>query len=88
METIFQTGPGFFAANTAETRPEVPKGKLRVYCVRLEAYDLDDSEDDLDTSFSVLFAKAEGDPQIARTLLTLGETIKGNEAMLRKEAGI
>jgi hypothetical protein len=88
MNTVFQTGPGFFAANTNEGDSAVPKGRIRILCARLEAYDLEiKNESDMDDiKFEVLFAKAEGKPQLAKAMLALADAINGNRAMLEAEA--
>lgn len=83
MTTIFQSGPGLYAAETPEGNASVAPGTMRVYCARIEAYDLSASEQsDMDTSFHILFAKAENDPRIARALLKLGDTIAVNRTQL------
>lgn len=88
MKTAFQNGPGFFSASSHEHNPRVPAGMMRVYCVRLEAYDIDgnDPEDPgLETSFEVLFAQAEGHPEIAHMLLHLSKSIEANRELLEHE---
>jgi hypothetical protein len=84
MTTAFQTGPGLFAADSASHDTAIAAGKIRVYCVRVEAYDLDQREQsDLDMEFEILFAKAEKNPQIAKALLKLKEAISLNEPLLK-----
>lgn len=86
MTTAYQTGPGFYAANTKECDPTVPEGCVRIYCVRLEAYDLERKPDEegLDVSFEIIFAKAEKDRRLATALLALGRAIEGNRAKLER----
>ena len=82
MTSIIQTGPGFFAASTKKK-----EHVLRIYCARLEAYDLPLASDAMDNiQFEILFAKAEGQPEIATMLLELGRAIEGNKALLEQEA--
>jgi len=86
MTTAFQTGPGFYAANTRAVDKAIPAGVMRVYCARIEAYDLADDQVDLDTQFSLLVAMAEGKPQIAKALLSLADSIGGNRKTLEEFA--
>lgn len=88
MKTAFQTGPGFFAANDCRHEPAVPPGVMRVYCARLEAYDIEPekNQDDAETSFELLVAKAEGNPELARVLLRLKEALIGNSPLLERIA--
>lgn len=84
MTTAFQTGPGFFAAETSAYNKAIPPSSLRIYCARIEAYDLPEESADMDNiQFEILFAKAEKDPQIAHALLKLRDTINENEPLLR-----
>lgn len=72
-------------ALTDETNKTIPRGKMRIYCVRLEAYDLAMGETrDLETKFEVLFAQCEGKPEIAQMLLQLGESIESNRREIEK----
>jgi hypothetical protein len=83
MTTAFQTGPGFYAADTSDHRRNLPPNTMRVYCARLEAYDLPlGDRDSRNTEFQILFAQAEGNPDVARALLLLGRTIEGNRQLL------
>lgn len=87
MTTAFQTGPGFFAAMSHSHDKSVPLGFLRVFCARIEAYDLPKGSEVMDKiEFTVLFAMAEEDPRIAQALLYLGETIAGNRKALEEIA--
>ena len=83
MKTALSTGPGFFAADSSDHNPKVKKGKVRIYCAKIEVYDIDDSEADNNTVFEILFAKAEKDPLVAEALLKLGGTIQANEENLK-----
>lgn len=84
MKTAFQTGPGLYAANTNKVDRTIPKDVLRVYLIRMEAYDLTAGDDSMNNvQFQILFAMAENNPQIAQALLTLRDSINGNEATLR-----
>lgn len=87
MTTAFQTGPGFYAANTNVVDPSLPPGVVRFFCVRLEAYDVADDPDDEEIAFEIIFAKAEKNPQIAKALLDLARSIQMNEANLKEIAG-
>lgn len=40
MKTLLSTGPLLFAVRT-DQMPDVPKGKVRVWTVRYEAYEID-----------------------------------------------
>ena len=89
MTTAFQTGPGFYAANSKKSDQSIPAGKLRIYCARIEAYDMDltdDEEPALDTSFELLVAKSQGNPQIAKALLQLHKSLGGSLEVLKAEA--
>jgi hypothetical protein len=88
MTTAFQNGPGFYAARTSETNPRVQPGILRIYCARLEAYDIPAAAgmEDLETKFELLVAQAERDAEIARALLDLHESIGRNLDCIRKAA--
>lgn len=86
MKTAFQTGPGFYAADTDKHDRTLAKDTMRIYCVRLEAYDLANDQVDLDTQFTVLFGMVDTDPRLAKALLKLGEGIKANEAELKRVA--
>lgn len=83
MTTIFQTGPGFFSAVTNDKDRSVPVGKMRIYCARIEAYDLDQEERmDMDTNVTILFSMAEKDPKVALVPLRLGDAIGRNRKNL------
>lgn len=87
MTTAFQTGPGFFAADTSEHDKTLPANTMRVYCARIEAYDLPlHDKAALDTQFTILAAQGENDPRVAKALLKLGEHIKGNKTTLEEFA--
>ena len=83
MKSVFQTGPGFFAADSNKVLPELEDGVLRIYCARIEAYDIEDQESDREMSFKVLFAMCEDNPELARALLKLGDAIGANEEVLK-----
>lgn len=89
MTTVYQTGPGFYAANSTDCDPTVPEGMLRIYCVRLEAYDMPKAPEEIDaeTTFEVLFAKSEKNPAIAKALLVLGDAIAANRELLKRDLG-
>lgn len=84
MNTAFQTGPGFFAVVTHDHDPTIPEGKMRVYCARLEAYDLPIQGSDPDPTFELLVAKSEDDKRVAKALLLLEENIKANRGQIGK----
>ena len=93
MNTAFATGPGMYAAMTLDTNnpisrdESIPPGCARVYCARIEAYDLKAGVDDLDSvSFTLLPAMADGNPKLAKALLILGEVLQANKAQLTIEA--
>lgn len=90
MNTAFQTGPGFYAAQSAKVDQSIPPGIVRIYCARLEAYDLPCHGDDpaLDTTFEILAAKVEKDPRLARALLLLADHVKGNRELIEEIAGL
>jgi hypothetical protein len=89
MQTAFQLKPGFFAAYSRSHNPCVPEGKMRIYCARIEAYDIDikPGTPDDETAFTVLPALAEGEPEIALALTKLGESLAANRAELEKQLG-
>jgi hypothetical protein len=88
MKTAYRNGPGFYAAATSSKRPDLPPNTTRIYCARLEAYDLPLAGDAVDNiEFQLLFAQADGNPEIARALLLLGETIAANREQLQREIG-
>lgn len=89
MVTAFSTVPGFYAAVDSRHDSNVPKGKLRIMCARLESYDMDvgnEEEPALDSSFIILASMAEGKPEVARALLSLGRHIEGNREVLERFA--
>lgn len=86
MKTHLQTGPGLFWVATAEI-PGIPQGVMRLYCARVEAYDLPYNGEAINNlKFELLVAKGEGRPELARALLELGRAIQVNASELRKEA--
>ncbi len=88
MNTVFSTGPGFFAALSRKVDRSIAPGTLRVLCARIEAYDIPKGDlDGENTTFTVLFAMAEGRPDVAKALLSLGDAITANAAMLKQVAG-
>lgn len=87
MTTVMSSGPGFFWAETPDRHPAIPAGGLRVHCARIETYDLDPSVDDLNTSFELLVAKSENNPQLAKALIALHQALGANLAILKQEAG-
>lgn len=87
MKTAFQTGPGFYAAETHKVNPTIKPGEMRIYCVRLEAYDLEVGGGDNDITFEIVFAKVEKDPHLAKALLKLGDAIEANRAGLEQFTG-
>lgn len=86
MNTAFATGPGFFMANTNRVEPSLADGVMRVYCVRIEAYDLGKSQLDLETRFTVFAALAENNPVVARALLSLGKAVEQNKSYIEEQA--
>lgn len=82
MKTIFQTGPGLFAAASNKTEKSAPPGKVRIYLARIEAYDLDGGPLDDETSFELLVAKASKNKQLANALLILSDSLQSNKKML------
>jgi hypothetical protein len=88
MTTAFQTGPGFYAAASRKADKSLPPGTVRIYCARLEAYDLPRAaeEHELKTEFKLLVAMAEEKPAIARALLQLHGALNANIDLLRSLA--
>ena len=82
MKTAFQNGPAMFAIRTIKSNPKT----VRVYCCRLEAYDLGPEDDTDECSFQVLFAQAEENKEIAKALLDLKKAIECNEKFLTQTA--
>jgi hypothetical protein len=83
MTTAFQTGPGFYAAESNKNNPRIPPGVVRIYCARIEAYDLPDDDDLADSiSFTLLVALSETDPRIGRALQQLMSSLDGNRSTL------
>lgn len=87
MKTAFQNGPGFYAAATSDKRRDLPRNTMRIYCARLEAYDLPLTDDAMDAvKWELLPAQAEGKPEIARALLLLADVLAANKAELERQA--
>lgn len=88
MTTAFQTGPGFFAAATSNKDKTLPPNTMRVYCARVEAYDLplNGGEDELDAQFTILASLGENDPRVAGALLKLGVHVDTNKSTLEAMA--
>lgn len=87
MKTVLQTGPGFYAANTSQVDAKIPPGVLRVYCARVEAYDMEKTDPAMDDiQFELLVAKAEKDPELAKALLQLVKSLSGNIPLLERIA--
>lgn len=87
MNTVFQTGPGFYAASTCKVDKTIAPDIIRCYCARIEAYDLEvtagESMDMDQTRFELLVAKAEKQPGLATALLQLAASIRSNEQLLK-----
>ncbi len=66
MKTLKSTGPLLIRVETEKT-PTVPKGKVRVYCVRYETYELDADEFDK-TTFRIHDAACEEARTIAEAV--------------------
>lgn len=63
---------------------------MRVYCARLEAYDLEIGDQDgmdLETNFPVLFRFADDCEDSAKAMLRLLDALKDNEEAIRERAG-
>lgn len=88
MKTAFSSGPGFFAAYTHEKNQRVPKGFMRFYIARLEAYDgpaaLGTANDEI--TFKILAAKAQENPELALAMLQLHQHLEANLAIIREAA--
>ena len=85
MKTAYQTGPGMYAADTSGHARYLPDDTMRVYCARIEAYDLElRDKGSINTQFQVLFAQADDNPEVARALLKLADTINCNRGMLER----
>lgn len=85
MKTVFSTGPGWFWAETPDGS-DVPDGKMRIHCARIECYELDESQGDLETTFELLVAKSENNRDVARSLVSLHSSLGMNIVELKKEA--
>lgn len=56
---------------------------MRIYCARIEAYDLPLSDkDSMDTQLKILASFGEDDARVAKALLKLGVHVKGNQKLL------
>ncbi len=88
MKTVFNTGPGFYAASTRTHDDTVPSGAMRFFIARIEAYDgpLALGSEFEKTQFKLLPAMAEGKPEVARALLQLHFALSANLELLRAEA--
>lgn len=88
MRTAYQTGPGYYAAGTPPHDAAIPEGHVRIYCVRMEAYDIEKHPggDGDDVKFELLFSMCEGDPVLARALLKLGRAVNANRPALERAA--
>ena len=83
MTTAFCTGPGFFSVKTSKSDPSIPPNVMRIFTARIEAYDYPETSPDFQESvFTVLPAKADGRPEIAKALLELGNVIQANREIL------
>ena len=78
MKTVFRSNVGFWEAQTAEGNPEIPPGKMRLSMVRLEVVELDASNTDLNTQFTVAAGLAEESPEHRRLLLGLRDHLVAN----------
>ncbi len=88
MKTSLSTGPGFYAAKTHASDPSVPVGSVRLFTVRIEAYDSPMKIGHFDPSdFMLLTEISDGHPEIARALILLGRAIETNLPRLKKQAG-
>ena len=93
MQTVSLTGPGFYAAETNKTNPNIPPNKLRVYQVRVEVVDLECDEAnpmaslDADTSFTILFSMGEKNRAVARALTQLRKALNANSDNLNRNPG-
>lgn len=86
MKTALQTGPGFFAGESTKNNTKVPKGKMWLYCARIETYEVDNlSPQDLETQFELLMAKCLRTPGLANILLILGKCIEANQEYLLEQ---
>lgn len=83
LQTVLNTGPGFYAAATDQSDSTVPPGKVRFYIARIEAYDGVKDEEGADTEFKLLPAMAEDNPVAARALIRLHHALGQNLALLR-----
>lgn len=80
MTTVFSTGPGYYAIDSAKSIPELGRTGARVYCLRLEAYDIDTQDDQL--VFELFVCKAEKNKKVAVGLLKLLQSLQGNQKAL------
>lgn len=88
MKTVFGTGPGFFAAKTDRVSASVPPKTVRIYCARLEAYDIPAEDGAMDNlKFTLLPAMADKNPELAQALLDLAQVIGSNREFLTQTAG-
>lgn len=89
MKEAFRLAPGFYAAYSNKVDSEIPPDTMRLYVARLEAYDMPISkatEVDKNTSFQILFALADGNPQAAKAMLRLHDALGRNLKVLKEEA--
>ena len=84
LSTVFKTGPGLFCVNSKAAEAAVPDGTVRIYMASIEAYDMPKGDKDCENlHFTLLVAMAEGNPQLARALLTLSAAIEQNRKRLQ-----
>lgn len=89
LKLAYSTGPGLYAANSKKADKTVPEGRLRVYLARIETYDGPIVENFAstfsETQFKLLVSMAEGNPAVAKALVTLHHALEGNIEFLRAE---
>jgi hypothetical protein len=88
LETAFSTGPGLFSVRSTETDKSIPTDRIRLYTVRVEAYDGPLIKNtDFDTlKFLLLPALVGGRPDVARAFVDLHGVLGMNLDFLRAEA--
>ena len=83
LDTAYKGGPAFFSGETSKGNPEIDEHHVRIHCVSLESYEMDQRSDAAkQIQFESLTAQAERDPKVARLLLLLHEYLTGHKKKL------
>jgi len=88
MRTVARFQPGFVSADTEKSVKQIPQGKMWLTLVTVEVVELDDTQTDLDTQFSILAALPSMETDVSksnllrRALLHTGQHIEANKGSI------